>query len=156
MARRRSTHEQLLALVSENGWTCIGPVEWAQARAALEPVSEATLRKVLRESGLTLDPRVEGVRQDSFDHLERTLRLLAREFSAADADGRATIRGLVIEAKDHARWALPRDDPARKAEREEMIRWMLTWLENPEVFPEWIALRKKTAGLTAARSSPPE
>ena len=45
----------------------------------------------------------------------------------------------MIAAKDHARWAAR--NPERRAEKEEMVLWMLTWLENPPVFPQWAALR---------------
>jgi hypothetical protein len=44
------------------------------------------------------------------------------------------VRKIVITAKDHAKW-----HPEGK---EEMILWMTTWLENPPVFREWVALRK--------------
>ncbi len=101
-------------------------------RAALGPISESYLRRLLRASGVPLDPLVEGVRQSGFDDLERTLTALA----ACDRSG---ARRLVIEAKEHARLALKRKpDPAR----EEMILWMLTWLENPDTFPIWVRLRK--------------
>ena len=30
--------------------------------------------------------------------------------------------------------------------KEEMIQWMLVWLENPEVFPAWVEARKKQTG----------
>jgi hypothetical protein len=27
-------------------------------------------------------------------------------------------------------------------EKEEMVLWMMTWLENPDVFEAWVPLRK--------------
>jgi hypothetical protein len=30
----------------------------------------------------------------------------------------------------------------KKAQKEEMIQWMLVWLENPGIFPAWVKLRK--------------
>jgi len=95
-----------------------------------------------------LAPLVEGVRQESFDHLERTLQALHQEYLRALATGdrerQRACRQLVIEAKDHARWALRRaSDPESKARRQEMIQWMLVWLENPEIFPQWLRLRKR-------------
>jgi hypothetical protein len=85
---------------------------------------------------------VEGVRQDSFEGLERTLLALEREYSAGNGRARAC-RRLVIQAKDHARLALRRLEGAERAAREEMILWMLTWLDNPGAFPIWLALRKR-------------
>ena len=109
----------------------IGPEEWTALRAALAPVSDSYLRRLIRESGVPLHPLIEGVRQEDFPSLERTLlALLGEERRAA--------RTLIIEAKQHARWA------ARKhPEKEEMLLWMLTWLENPGIFPQWLALRKE-------------
>ncbi|HWR52434.1 MAG TPA: hypothetical protein VN428_15085 [Bryobacteraceae bacterium] len=73
------------------------------------------------------------MRQSGFEELERTLAALV------ECD-RAAARRLVIEAKDHARLALRREPDAA---REEMILWMLTWLENPEAFLIWVRLRKR-------------
>lgn len=92
---------------------------------------------------------VEGVRQDSFDQLERTLLALEAEYSPArergDAPRQKACRRLVIEAKDHARWFLRRPAVTEEERREkrEMIDWMLVWLENPAIFPEWVRLRRK-------------
>ena len=92
---------------------------------------------------------VEGVRQESFEELERTLLALDREYAAAreagdEAQARACRRA-VIEAKDHARLALrnPKTHPEKAAQKQEMILWLLTWLENPAVFAPWLVLRKQ-------------
>lgn len=100
-----------------------------------------------------MDPLVEGVRQDSFQELERTLLALQREYSLATAAGqqeRARLcRRAVIEAKDHARLAAKRAGitPEQRSVKEEMAAWMLLWLENPEIFPAWLSLRKKAGAL---------
>jgi hypothetical protein len=90
---------------------------------------------------------VAGVRQNALDELERSLLDIGEEYAQAQAAGDAArgrrCRRLVIEGKDHARWALRRGH----AEKEEMVLWMLTWLENPGVFPAWVGLRKKAYGL---------
>jgi len=112
-------------------------------------VSEAYLRNLVRECGLPLDPLVEGVRQDSFENLARTLTALAEEYeraaSAGDRDRAAACRRTVLTAKDHARLAArrPGAPPDQAAARREMIEWMLLWLENPALFPEWAAIRIK-------------
>ena len=55
-------------------------------------------------------------------------------------------RRQVIGAKDRAKClaVTPRSTPERRTQKEEMVQWMLVWLENPEVFPAWVDARKKT------------
>ncbi len=99
----------------------------------------------MRASGVPLAPLVAGVRQDSLADLERSLLALYDEYArareAGDKDRERLCRRLVIEAKDHARWSWRRGHAAKQ----EMVLWMLTWLENPGVFPAWVELRKKAA-----------
>jgi len=110
----------------------------------LAPVSGSYLRRLLRESGVPLSPLVEGVRQETFDALESSLLNLLNEYESGDVARRGSVRRVVIEAKDHARWAARR--PERRAEKEEMALWMLTWLENPPLFPQWVRLRRQAQG----------
>jgi hypothetical protein len=119
----------------------IGESEFTDLARALAPVSEGYLRKLLRESGVPLAPTVEGVRQSNLEELEQSLTALSAEYFAGDAPRRASIRRLVIAAKDHARWA-SRGTP----EKREMVLWILTWLENPPVFPEWVKIRRSHTG----------
>jgi hypothetical protein len=119
----------------------IGENEFDRLRRALAPVSENYLRRLLREAGIPLDPLIEGVRQTSFDELESTLLALLDEYEKGDGARRAEVRRLVIVAKDHARWAAR--DPEKRPDKEEMILWMVTWLENPPVFRDWVTLRRK-------------
>ena len=122
----------------------IGEREWAMLRVELDPVSGSYLRRLLRESGVPLSPLVEGVRQESFDALESSLLNLLAEYESGDMAMRTTIRRLVIESKDHARWAARKSD--KRAEKQEMALWMLTWLENPPLFPQWVKLRRQAQG----------
>jgi hypothetical protein len=122
----------------------IGEREWAMLRVELDPVSGSYLRRLLRESGVPLSPLVEGVRQESFDALESSLLNLLTEYESGDMAMRTTIRRLVIESKDHARWAARKSD--KRAEKQEMALWMLTWLENPPLFPRWVKLRRQAQG----------
>jgi len=126
-------------------------------------VSESYLRRLVRESGLPMDPLVEGVRQESFDELARTLLALHAEYiraaEAGDWERQAACRRLVIEAKDHARWAARRTkDPAKREAKEEMAAWMLVWLETPDAFPVWLDLRRKKLAEEAEpeAGAPPE
>ncbi|MGE5644286.1 MAG: hypothetical protein ACM336_00705 [Acidobacteriota bacterium] len=133
----------------------ISEIEFGELLCALAPVSEAHLRRLLRDTGVPLAPLVEGIRQDSFENLERTLREMLAEYAGAVQSGNAprakACRAAVIAAKDHARFALRRPalDAAARAAKEEMVMWMLTWLENPGVFPAWLELRKRAVGQAA-------
>lgn len=115
-----------------------------RARAEVAPIAERTFRELLRSAELPLAPLVEGVRQETFAELERTLLELAQEYSAGDAERRRRCRELVMMAKDHAGWVVrnPKVEADRRADKQEMVLWMLTWLGNPPVFETWVALRK--------------
>jgi hypothetical protein len=109
----------------------------ARLREEFPEISPTTVRRALRESGLELDPLVEGVRQDSLADLERTLLALAAEYEHGDAARRARVRALVLEARRHAELA------ARRKPKDEELLWLRTWLENPLVFPVWARLRRR-------------
>jgi len=122
--------------------------ELPELQQRLAPVSERYLRRLLRESGIPLDPMVEGIRQDSFESLERTLLAMAEEYRKAQEGGAGkrarACRREVITAKDHARLAARRlAAPEARSRKDEMISWMMVWLENPAVFPRWVRLRRK-------------
>ena len=114
--------------------------------ARFPDLSPNVLRTLLRSSGLSLAPRVEGVRQDSFADLERTLLALASDYSAGDAICQRQIRQQVISARQHAAWAArnPKVAAPRREMKTEMTLWLRTWLENPAVFDVWVQLRKRT------------
>jgi hypothetical protein len=112
----------------------IGQTEFAALTEALAPVSPRYLRELLRESGVPLTPTVEGVRQANLDELQRSLFALAEEYRS----GNKAARQQVIEARQHAQWALP-----KHPEKQEMILWMRTWLENPPIFAEWLKIRRR-------------
>ena len=118
--------------------------DWSEIARELAPISESYLRDLLRNSGVPLHPMIEGVRQDTFENLERTLLQLHAEYESGDAFTKRACRDLVIRAKDHARFALP-----KKPEKQEMLLWMITWLENPPAFPVWLDLRKSAAARAA-------
>jgi len=139
-----------------------GPVteeEFARLVERLAPVSPSYLRRLLRRSGVELEPVVEGVRQESLQQLHRSLLALAREYRLAKQSGdrarQQLCRRLVIEAKDHARWALRRAKEPSDARtwRQEAIEWMRVWLENPEVFPLWSKLRLRQMGETISEDA---
>jgi hypothetical protein len=126
----------------------ITETELRELRELLAPISSAYLRKLVLASGLPMDPVVEGVRQDSFEELERTLIGIGEEYAKAlesgDTARAARCRQAVITGKEHAHLAARRRAASSETRtlKEEMAAWMLLWLENPAIFPTWLSLRK--------------
>ncbi|MEO8099924.1 MAG: hypothetical protein ABI811_19655 [Acidobacteriota bacterium] len=132
---RKGKRTELQRFLEQQRPAVVGTEEWNAMRAALAPVSDAYLRRLLKESGVPLHVLVEGVRQEDEASLERTLTALLHEYEGGE---QRQARRLVIEAKEHARFALK-----KHPEKQEMILWMVTWLENPSLFPRWVELRKE-------------
>jgi len=153
---RKSKRKLLLDRLAQLNLEKVGETEWQQLRTLLAPVSERYLRNLLRESGLRLEPLIEGIRQDSFENLERTLLAVGGELTAArqsdDRERERRCRRQVIIARDHAQLSLrsPSRLSTARSIKEEMIDWMRVWLENPEVFPLWLELRKREMGAAGA------
>lgn len=146
LPRKRTKKRDLANWLDQTKTERIGETEWEKLLAVLAPISESYLRRLLRESGVPLTPVIEGVRQESFDVLESSLTGLLGDYEAADPVKRRRIRALVITAKDHARLAARREE--KRAEKEEMALWMLTWLENPPLFRQWVRLRRAALGVS--------
>jgi len=102
----------------------------------------------MADIGVSVEAPFGGVRQKTFEELEQSLTEMETAYASAQAAGdrqRATqCRRAVIQAKDHARLSAhsPKTSAEKKAMKEEMVEWMLVWLENPGVFPTWVKLRK--------------
>jgi hypothetical protein len=140
MRPTRGKRTELARWLEEHRPARIGETEFEALGRALAPVSGSYLRKLVRESGVPLDAMVEGVRQGSFDELEASLLRLLEEYERGDAARRAAVRRVVITSKEHARLAAR--NSAKRAEKEEMVLWLLTWLENPPLFGDWVRLRR--------------
>jgi hypothetical protein len=155
---KQTKRARLSQYLAETRLIRVTDADWQQIRERLAPVSDGYLRGLLRDCGLPLDPVVEGIRQDSFDELERTLLAIGEEYSraleAGDRERAASCRGAVITGKEHARLAARRRGASQEisARKEEMAAWMLIWLENPAIFPAWLALRKKAAAASPAQA----
>jgi hypothetical protein len=87
---------------------------------------------------------VEGVRQDSAHHIERTLSALAGLYPNSPAAARQT----VLEARNRAGFAA-RKNPADPWRREVLLH-LRTWLENPEIYPSWLAVKNRKPPAEAA------
>lgn len=116
----------------------------------------------MRSCGIPLDPLVEGIRQNSFSELERTLVVMAEQYRdarmAGDRERQNLCRKEVLVAKQHARLCLKQSRlaPEVAAQKKEMISWMTVWLDNPELFPVWCRLRKKVLFADQATSPLPD
>jgi len=133
---------------------------WYELLARLQPVSESYLRDLLRDTGLPFEQPFAGVRQHTFEELEASLRELQHVYAEAMAAGNREraryCRRQVIAAKDRARFLSkhPRTAPEKAAQKEEMLQWMLVWLENPEVFCAWVEARKRALTPSRQNDSP--
>ena len=68
-----------------------------------------------------------------------------REYSStADRLGAATVRALVKKGKLRARSlaANLRVNAQKRLEKQEIANWFQVWLETPDLFADWLALRK--------------
>jgi hypothetical protein len=46
-----------------------------------------------------------------------------------------------------------RVDPSKRRQKQEVALWFRIWLETPEIFCDWLALRKKTEEFQKFRHS---
>lgn len=145
---RTSVKRRLTEFLAGRRFRHLGEDEWEEICRAFPGSTPGYLRRLLRGSGLSLAPLVEGVRQENLEEFERTLLALEREYSDAVGKGDScrqdVCRRRVIEAKDHARLAMRRGSDHKRALKKEMIAWMLVWLDHPAAFPAWLRLRKRS------------
>ena len=153
-AKACSTKQRLQEFLAAGRITAIGEAEWQAALSTLAPISESYLRDLLRQTDLPFAQPYAGIRQKSFADLERDLRemlpIYAEAMRVGDRKRARYCRRQVIAAKDRARFLgrSPKASPEKKAQKDEMAQWMLVWLENPEVFPAWVEIRKRYSSTT--------
>jgi hypothetical protein len=134
-----------------------------------KPVSRSYLLGILSEMPLPIARSLGGLPVDlrgriHFSDPERaseSLLDLQAEYSRARAahnrERAEDCRRAVRQAKDRLRLMLRKPSlPAEKLqEKEEILQWFLVWLETPELFDRWLALRRRDApGEAPARSEP--
>ena len=93
--------------------------------------------------------RLKGVLEfHNLSSAEQSLRridAMYREYSrAADRVGAMAIRALVKKGRLRARSlaANPRVQAPKRKEKQEIAHWFQVWLETPDLFADWLALRK--------------
>jgi hypothetical protein len=147
-SRGKSKKQRLEEFLRERQLAAIGEEHWRELAALLAPVSESYLRELLHATGLEVAQPYCGARLGSFEDLEASLLQMEREYTKAVTNqdrARATAcRRVVIQAKDRARVISRNEkvDPEKRRQKEEMVEWMLVWLENPGIFESWVSLRK--------------
>ena len=99
---------------------------------------------MLQDSEIGIGQPYCGVRQQSLVALEGSLLDLQLVY-AGQPDQAYACRKLVIQAKDRARFASRNRKVAEPVRvlKEEMVRWMLVWLDDPSMFESWVRTRKR-------------
>lgn len=87
---------------------------------------------------------MDRIRSKTLDELEDSLREFQRLYTDEPAR-RRELRDTVIRAKDRARYASrnPKAAAEKRAEKSEMVDWMLVWLGDPAMFADWVTLRRR-------------
>jgi hypothetical protein len=131
-----------------------------------KPPSLGYIASVLRGAGLQVDyedryaapliperyaGRLEGaLRFDSLAAAEATLRSLDAAYrcyrSGSDRDGASLVRKLVLHGKQRAGTLAgnARIRLEKRREKSEIATWFRVWLESPNLFFDWLELRKQT------------
>jgi hypothetical protein len=138
--RKITKNQRVLDFAAARGWKRIGASEWAELRSALQDVSVS----VIQQSGLPMDAPWCGVHHHTFEDLEKSLR----EFSAiyeSRPDLRQFSRQQVIAAKDRAKFLAAQNtlDAETRVRKAAMAEWMLIWLGDPALFPDWLNALKR-------------
>jgi hypothetical protein len=147
----KSVKQRLREYLDRTGHPAITEAVWRELLTTLAPVSESYLRELLRATGLPFEQPYAGIRQHTLEELEQSLgellEIYRNAMAAGNRDRARYCRRQVIGAKDRARFQASesRTTPDKKARKEEMVEWMLVWLDNPEVFPAWVEARKRVA-----------
>ena len=132
----------------------LGPDRKLSPAYVLRLLSDAGVEIARSLGGLPVDLRGRVHFRDA-EAAASSLLDLAGEYSLAreEADRlrQQDCRRVVRRAKDRLKMRLRRRELSKeqRAEKEELLEWFLVWLETPELFPQWLELRK-TASARAA------
>jgi hypothetical protein len=138
-----SAKQSFLDSLQARKWGRIGASEWAALRTEFPNRSETCLRGWLRGSDVFIEPPYTGIGVKTLAELEHSLTAFACVY-LENIEVRKICRAVVIQAKDRARFAAAnvRATPEKRALKEEMVQWMLVWLDDPAMFGAWVKLRK--------------
>ena len=77
----------------------------------------------------------------------RQLENLRKKFVAEnDREGLRLMREIALKGKNRASMISKNEKvaPGKRAEKHEVAEWFTVWLQNPEVFENWVALRQNS------------
>jgi hypothetical protein len=83
-----------------------------------------------------------------FESAEASIRNLDAAYrcyrQSSDREGMSLVRALVLKGKHRAQYlgANPRVSAAKRREKEEIARWFTVWLQTPDMFFDWLEVRK--------------
>jgi hypothetical protein len=107
----------------------------ADARWRARDPYEAMFRNVLKFADFT-----------QAAHSLRQLENLRREFARKrDQEGLRRVRELALKGKQRAQMIArnPKVAERKRAEKMEIAEWFTVWLQTPELFQDWLALRQR-------------
>ena len=80
--------------------------------------------------------------------LTRLQALYTEYLFAQDRTGTSLVRKLIAKGKDRARSLAgsTRVTPRKREEKDEIARWFSIWLDTPDLFFDWLEVRKKSEG----------
>ena len=149
--------------IEAHGPACIDEAELERLmrflRSRLDPgrkLSQAYLLRVLSDAGVEIARSLGGLPVDlrgrvhfrDAEAAASSLLDLAGENSLARENGdrlrQQDCRRAVRQAKDRLKMHLRRRELSKeqRAEKQELLEWFLVWLETPELFPQWLELRR--------------
>ena len=150
--------------IEAHGPACIDEAELERLmrflRSRLDPgrkLSQAYLLRVLSDAGVEIARSLGGLPVDlrgagAFSRRRSggfvVCSILAGENSLARENGdrlrQQDCRRAVRQAKDRLKMHLRRRELSKeqRAEKQELLEWFLVWLETPELFPQWLELRR--------------
>jgi hypothetical protein len=127
-----------------------------------KPVSAAYVLDIVSETQVPIARSLGGLPVDLRGRIHfhdreaaaASLRSMTIEYEAARAAGdkvRAEdCRRAVRKGKERLKLLLRRSlAPQKHEEKQELLEWFLVWLEAPQLFPGWLALRRKATGNSA-------
>ncbi len=173
MPKNQSKKNLILALTHDKGLVRVREREVRGIQAELRQrlgsdngPSLSYIASVLRNAGLQVDyqdrfsdpileepyaSRLNGTLQ--FRDLEtaeaslRAIDAIYREYrEAADREGTSFVRSLVLKGKLRAESisSNPRVSPQKRLEKQEIARWFKVWVDNVDLFFDWLDIRKQS------------
>jgi hypothetical protein len=87
--------------------------------------------------------------------LLRLEELRLRYASQNDRKGLEACRSIALLGRKRAENLArnPRVQPAKRHEKQEIAEWFRIWLETPDLFSDWLALRKSTEAFVVLRGA---